>query len=60
VLKRVTIAHDRGRDVEIASGLTAVDRVIENPPDGLEAGDDVRIASGSGTATAANAETVKR
>jgi RND family efflux transporter MFP subunit len=60
VLKRVTIAHDRGRDVEIAAGLSADDRVIENPPDGLEAGDEVRIAAGSGTATAANAATVKR
>ena len=43
-LKPVTIARDMGREVEIASGLSADDRVVESPPDGIEAGDRVRIA----------------
>ncbi len=44
VLKEVTIARDLGKEVEIGSGLTADDRVVENPPDGLASGDLVRVA----------------
>ena len=44
MLKPVTIARDLGKEVEIASGLSADDRVIESPPDGIAAGDHVRIA----------------
>lgn len=43
VLKPVTIARDLGQVVEIAGGLTAEDRVIESPPDGLANGDAVRV-----------------
>jgi RND family efflux transporter MFP subunit len=43
-LATVTIARDLGRTVEIGSGLTADDRVIESPPDGIAAGDAVRVA----------------
>jgi RND family efflux transporter MFP subunit len=45
VLKRVTIARDLGREVEIGTGLNADDRVIDSPPDGIAAGDQVRIAN---------------
>ena len=44
VLKPVTIARDLGKEVQIATGLTAEDRVIETPPDGIASGDKVRIA----------------
>jgi RND family efflux transporter MFP subunit len=44
VLKPVTISRDLGREVEIATGLSADDRVIDSPPDGLAAGDQVRVA----------------
>lgn len=44
-IKPVTIGRDLGATVEIASGLTREDRVIDNPPDSLRAGDLVRIAS---------------
>jgi RND family efflux transporter MFP subunit len=44
VLKPVTISRDLGREVEIATGLAADDRVIDSPPDGLAAGDQVRVA----------------
>jgi len=43
VLKSITIARDLGQIVEIGSGLTAQDRVIESPPDGLANGDAVRV-----------------
>ena len=39
VLKQITISRDLGREVEIASGLSADDRVIESPPDGIASGD---------------------
>jgi membrane fusion protein, multidrug efflux system len=45
VLKPVTIATDFGTRVEIASGLDAGERVIDNPPDSLASGDLVREAS---------------
>jgi RND family efflux transporter MFP subunit len=53
VLKPVTIARDLGKEVEIATGLTAEDRVIETPPDGIASGDQVRIAGKPGTGNAA-------
>jgi RND family efflux transporter MFP subunit len=43
VLKPVTIARDHGATIDIASGLDATDRVIETPPDGLAAGNLVRV-----------------
>ncbi|KVF42556.1 efflux RND transporter periplasmic adaptor subunit [Burkholderia seminalis] len=51
-LRNVSIATDLGTRVEIASGLAAGDRVIDNPPDSLADGDPVRIA---GTATTEHA-----
>lgn len=46
-LKPVTIARDMGTVVEIASGLVLEDRVIENPPDGVATGDEVRVVRGA-------------
>ena len=43
VLKPVKVARDLGTSIEIASGLTAEDRVIESPPDGVDNGDLVRV-----------------
>ncbi len=47
-LREVTIAHDHGNEVEIGSGIKADDRVVINPPDGIAAGDKVRIAGKPG------------
>jgi RND family efflux transporter MFP subunit len=47
VLKPVSISRDLGQVVEIATGLSADDRVIESPPDGLSDGDPVRVVRGS-------------
>jgi RND family efflux transporter MFP subunit len=41
--KTVTVARDLGKEIELASGLAADDRVIVAPPDGLADGDQVRI-----------------
>lgn len=53
VLKPVTIARDLGSSIEVASGLLPTDRVIENPPDGVQAGDLVRVAEPAVAAPAA-------
>jgi RND family efflux transporter MFP subunit len=45
VLKTITIARDMGQTVEIGSGITAEDRVIEAPQDGIATGDEVRVAN---------------
>jgi membrane fusion protein, multidrug efflux system len=58
LLKSVVIARDLGKVVEIASGLAAGDRVIDSPPDGIAAGDQVRVAGddvGAGRSTASAA-----
>jgi membrane fusion protein (multidrug efflux system) len=47
LFKTVTIARDLGRDIELASGISADDRIITAPPDGIADGDQVRIAGGS-------------
>jgi RND family efflux transporter MFP subunit len=53
LLKPVTIARDLGKEVEIATGLSVDDRVIETPPDGIASGDQVRIATKPGAGNAA-------
>ena len=48
VLREVTIARDLGNEVELGSGITADDRVVINPPDGIASGEKVRIAGQPG------------
>lgn len=61
-LRKVTIARDMGTRIELGAGLTAADRVIANPPDGIAEGDLVRVAQPAGqpTASAASAATKGR
>ena len=59
VLKRVSIGRDLGPVVELASGLMPEDRVIQNPPDGIANGTEVRLvgapaAGGAKPSTAKN------
>jgi RND family efflux transporter MFP subunit len=42
--KKVSILYDYGKTVEIGSGLTHEDRVIDSPPDGIKNGDPVKVA----------------
>lgn len=46
-IRPVTILRDLGTTVEIAAGITRRDRVIDNPPDSLRQGDQVRVAAAS-------------
>ncbi len=52
-LKPVSAGRDLGTEIEILSGLNPSDRVIDNPPDSISAGDEVKVAgatSDDGTA----------
>lgn len=51
-LKPVSIARDLGTVVEVTSGLAPDDRVIENPPDGVEEGAPVHLVSSTGVEVA--------
>jgi RND family efflux transporter MFP subunit len=44
LIKPVSIARDLGTVVELASGISPTDRVIQNPPDGIGNGVLVRLA----------------
>jgi RND family efflux transporter MFP subunit len=59
VLKVVTISRDLGKEVEIASGLSADDLVIADPPDGIASGDQVRVAGAPGMPETAAAKRVQ-
>ena len=60
VLKQVSIERDLGAVVELASGLSLQDRVIQNPPDGIGNGALVRLAAAApGGALAGNAKNKK-
>ncbi|MBS0397565.1 MAG: efflux RND transporter periplasmic adaptor subunit, partial [Proteobacteria bacterium] len=43
-LKPVQIQRDLGARVELASGLTAGERIVNDPPDSILEGDPVRVA----------------
>ena len=45
VVKSVQLGRDLGDSVEIVAGLSPSDRVINNPPETLLAGDKVRVAA---------------
>ena len=48
VLKPVTVARDNGPTIDISTGLQPGDKVIDSPPESLNAGDPVTIAGPDG------------
>jgi len=56
LLKPVSIERDLGAIVELASGLATNDRVVENPPDGIGNGDQVRLAGAAAAGALAGAK----
>jgi RND family efflux transporter MFP subunit len=52
VLKPIVISRDLGQVVEIATGISPTDRIIESPPDGLSDGDPVRVVNTAKSAAA--------
>jgi RND family efflux transporter MFP subunit len=61
VLKQVRLGHDLGDSVEVIAGLSPSDRIIDNPPETLTAGETVHVAAATPPATAsASASTASR
>jgi RND family efflux transporter MFP subunit len=60
-LKSVKLGRNLGTDVEVVSGLSMSDRVVNSPPDSLSAGDVVRVAEQSPppNESAANASAIQ-
>jgi membrane fusion protein, multidrug efflux system len=52
VMKPIKIGRDFGKAIELASGLSPSDKVIDSPPDGLLDGDPVHITGPEGETTA--------
>src|SRR6202040_3612529 len=52
VLKSVRLGRDLGDSVEVVAGLSPSERIIDNPPETLVAGDAVRVAAATPPATA--------
>jgi membrane fusion protein, multidrug efflux system len=46
-LKAINIGRDYGRDVEVLSGIEASDRIVLNPSDSLEDGQQVEVQGGN-------------
>jgi multidrug efflux pump subunit AcrA (membrane-fusion protein) len=46
-IAKVTVGRDLGSTIEILSGLSPQDRVIDNPPDSIVQGELVRVAPGA-------------
>jgi RND family efflux transporter MFP subunit len=44
-LRPITIGHDFGSEVEVVAGLSGNESVVADPPDSIESGQQVRIAS---------------
>jgi RND family efflux transporter MFP subunit len=61
VLKSVQLGRDLGDSVEVIAGLSPSDRIINNPPETLAAGDTVRVAAATPqAATPASSSTTSR
>lgn len=56
VMRDIRIARDTGTEIEVASGLSPRDLVIDSPPDSLQQGDLVRISGSSNNALGGHLE----
>ena len=54
VMRPVTVARDLGQVLDISAGLSPGDKVIDSPPESLNAGDAVHIAGPDGPGGKAN------
>jgi RND family efflux transporter MFP subunit len=52
-LRPIKLGRNLGTDVEVLTGITASDRVVDSPPDSLSSGEEVRVAPSGGEAAGA-------
>lgn len=50
-LRKITVARDLGNTVEVSSGLSAQDRIVQSPPDDLLDGDTVALKAAADSET---------
>ncbi len=48
VFKKVRIARDLGSEVEVTGGLSQDERIVANPPDSINEGEEVRVMEAAG------------
>src|SRR6266853_33827 len=60
VLKSVQLGRDLGDSVEVTAGLSRSDRIVNNPPETLTAGDTVRVAAATPQAAASSSTTSRQ
>jgi RND family efflux transporter MFP subunit len=60
VLKNVRLGRDLGDSVEVIAGLSPSDRIIDNPPETLTAGDTVRVTAATPPPAPASPSTASR
>jgi RND family efflux transporter MFP subunit len=60
VLKNVQLGRDLGDSVEVIAGLSPSDRIINNPPETLIAGDTVRVAAATPPTASASSSATSR
>jgi RND family efflux transporter MFP subunit len=56
VLKPIRLADERGAVVDVELGLSAQDRVVDNPPDSIVEGELVRVTPSGGAAVVAEVQ----
>ena len=57
VLKPIEAGRDLGTEIEVTSGITLSDRVIDSPPDSIAAGEVVKVADPKAPETVAEGKT---
>jgi len=60
VLRGVQLGRDLGDSVEVTAGLSRSDRIVNNPPETLTAGDTVRVATATQAGVAASSSKTVR
>ncbi|WCT72394.1 efflux RND transporter periplasmic adaptor subunit [Sphingomonas naphthae] len=55
-MKPITIARDLGNQIEVSSGVSANDRIIDTPPDAIQTGDVVKVSAPRAAAAKAGAD----
>ena len=59
-LKKITIGRDFGNTLEVLQGIDPTDRIVINPPDALEQGEEVNIAAQNAAPAAASGTPSKK
>ena len=54
-LRDIKVGRDFGTSIEVTSGVTPSDKIVNNPPDSLVSGEVVRVAAPSATSSGSQA-----